>query len=154
MRKTRGDSGREKAVVSSSFTTTAPFRGPELVNRLELVYVLSYLVLLFKIFCFISVLFSFNHYYYSHDQARLIFASLVFYHLSGAWHKLTSLLLPGWGVVGGLVGVGSPASATVEYEGIQQYNNKGDLGLLRTLPNVASNHPNSTLDKILRDLKH
>ena len=48
MRKTRGDSGREKAVVSSSFTTTAPFRGPELVNRLELVYVLSYLVLLFK----------------------------------------------------------------------------------------------------------
>ena len=56
MRKTRGDSGREKAVVSSSFTTTAPFRGPELVNRLELVYVLSYLVLLFKIFSFISVL--------------------------------------------------------------------------------------------------
>lgn len=95
MRKTRGDSGREKAVVSSSFTTTAPFRGPELVNRLELVYVLSYLVLLFKIFSFISVLFSFNHYYYSHDQARLIFASLVFYHLSGAWHKLTTLILPG-----------------------------------------------------------
>ena len=56
--------------------------------------------------------------------------------------------------MGGLVGVGSPASTTVEYEGIQQYNNKGDLGLLRTLPNVASNHPNSTLDKILRDLKH
>lgn len=89
MRKTRGDSGREKVVVSSSFTTTAPFRGPELV------YVLSYLVLLFKIFSFISVLFSFNHYYYSHDQARLIFASLVFYHLSGAWHKLTTLILPG-----------------------------------------------------------
>ena len=87
--------GREKAVVSPSFTTTAPFRGPELVNRLELVYVLSYLVLLFKIFSFISVLFSFNHYYYSHDQARLIFASLVFYHLSGAWHKLTTLILPG-----------------------------------------------------------
>ena len=95
MRKTRGDSGREKAVVSSSFTTTAPFRGPELVNRLELVYVLSYLVLLFKIFSFISVLFSFNHYHYSHDQARLIFASLVFYHLSGAWHKLTTLILTG-----------------------------------------------------------
>ena len=37
--------GREKAVVSPSFTTTAPFRGPELVNRLELVYVLSYLAL-------------------------------------------------------------------------------------------------------------
>ena len=54
-----------------------------------------YLVLLFKIFSFISVLFSFNHYYYSHDQARLIFASLVFYHLSGAWHKLTTLILPG-----------------------------------------------------------
>ena len=57
--------GREKAVVSPSFTTTAPFPGPELVNRLELVYVLSYLVFLFEIFSFISVLFSFNHYYYS-----------------------------------------------------------------------------------------
>ena len=146
--------GREKAVVSPSFTTTAPFPGPELVNRLELVYVLSYLVFLFEIFSFISVLFSFNHYYYSHDHARLIFASLVFYHLSGAWDKLTTLLLPGWGVVGGLVGVGSPASTTVEYDGIQQYNNKGDLRLLRTLSNVARNHPNSTLDKIFRDLKH
>lgn len=52
--------GREKAVVSPSFTTTAPFRGPELVNRLELVYVLSYLVFLFTIFSFISVLFRFN----------------------------------------------------------------------------------------------
>ena len=55
--------------------------------------------------------------------------------------------------MGGLVGVGSPASTTEEYDGIQQYNNKGDLRLLRTLSNVASNHPNSTLDKILRDLK-
>ena len=62
MQKTRGRLGREKAVVSPSFTTTAPFRGRELVNRLELVYVLSYLVLLFKIFSFISVLFSFNDY--------------------------------------------------------------------------------------------
>ena len=54
MRKTHGDSGREKAVVSSSFTTTAPFRGPELVNRLELVYILSYLVLLFQ--CFLALI--------------------------------------------------------------------------------------------------
>lgn len=52
--------GREKAVVSPSFTTTAPFRGRELVNRLESVHVLSYLVFLFTIFSFISVLFSFN----------------------------------------------------------------------------------------------
>ena len=54
--------GRDKAVVSPSFTTTAPFRGPQLVNRLELVYVLSHLVFLFKIFSFISVLLSFNDY--------------------------------------------------------------------------------------------
>ena len=37
------------------------FRGPELVDRLELVYVLSYLVFLFELFSFISVLFSFNY---------------------------------------------------------------------------------------------
>ena len=53
--------GGEKAVISPSFTTTAPFRGPELVDRLELVYVLSYLVFLFELFSFISVLFSFNY---------------------------------------------------------------------------------------------
>ena len=45
--------GRDKAVVSPSFTTTAPFWGPELVNRLELVYVLSYLAL-FQ--CFLALM--------------------------------------------------------------------------------------------------